>query len=101
MGFRFALLPACRILAEDKEVWRVPDTQVPAIAGLIGQLDSWGLVIILQDMGIMLELIDRGKFVAMAFELNRDAHFSTGIPPADVAGSTPHRTGWPGRPDLL
>src|SRR5262245_55854633 len=101
MCFRFALLPSRRILAEDKEVWRVPDTQVPAIAGPIGQPDSWGLVVILQDMGIMFELIDSGEFVAMAFKLNSDAHFSTGIPPADVAGSTSHCTGWPSRADLL
>src|SRR5260370_26130851 len=88
--FHLAFNPACSVLAQDKEIWGQPGRNVACIALIaILQFDlTCGLVIKLQDVGIMAHQVDERKFVFIALNLDRAPHFEAGTCSAPTASST-------------
>src|SRR5437867_1819477 len=84
-----ALFPARAVLTDDEIIRGMQHTEPPARRTLVIQFDSGRLVVILQHLAVMLQLINRRQFYAMAFELYSDPHFPGRVSAGDIAPAAP------------
>ena len=82
--FGFPFLPTGGGRAHHEEVGRMENAQALSTSTFVVQFDLNGLIVKLEDVGIVLHLVNAGKFDPMAFELDGDSHFPAGITAADV-----------------
>ena len=60
------------------------NAQMLSTNAFVVQLDLNGLIVKLEDVGVVLHLVYAGEFDPMTFELDGDAHFPAGVTAADV-----------------
>src|SRR2546425_6004006 len=77
--FGFPFLPSNGIAANNEEVRRVPDAQLPTVLGLVCEFDRRWLIVELQGPWVVLVFVDGGQFHMMAFSLDGDPHLSARI----------------------
>ncbi len=77
-GFGFPFLPDNGIAANNKEVRRVPDAQLPTILGLVCEVDRRRLIMELQNLSVVFVFVQRRQFDPVALSLDGDPYLSLG-----------------------
>jgi hypothetical protein len=95
----FPFLPINGIAANNKEVRRVPDAQLPTVLGLVSKFGRRRLIIELQNFSVVFVFVQRRQFDPVALSLDGDPHLSARVADAYVSRGAAYSTRGRGRTD--
>jgi hypothetical protein len=78
------------LVCQHQEIRRVRDGQGPSRAGWVAQAHGRGLIVVLQDSGVMFHRIDGPQFDGVAFKLDGASHLARGIGATDIGAARLH-----------
>jgi hypothetical protein len=82
--FGFAFYPSGAVSIDGEVISGVQHSDLLAGQGLVLKLDGWGLVVILEAVGVVFHHVYFRKLDSMALELNGHPHLPTRITPTHV-----------------